>query len=512
MTTPSRPRVAVVGAGVGGVTAAALLARWGAEVTVLEAHVYPGGCAGTFFHQGYRFDAGATLAGGFSPGGPMDIVARATGVTFPTHPADPAMDVLLPDGTRITRWTAAGRWAEEQQRVFGPDAPRFWAWQERTADAMWSLATRLPSWPPQGAGEALSLAGTGLGWLRHLPLTAPPALLADAASSVARHLSAGDEPLRQYVDGQLMIAGQATSQRVNALYGAAALDLPRRDVVHLDGGMGTLAGVLAQAVTDNGGTVRYRHAVTSIQRRGAAWVVATSRGEPILADAVLVNLPDANLFHLLGQAGDPAQAIPADGWGAFTLYLGIPGSLLPPDQPLHTQVIGAEPLGEGNSVFLSFSAAEDAGRAPDGMRTLTISTHTTLAPWWRLFAQDRSAYEARKDDYTGRLLTLAERAVRGLRESARLILPGTPVTFQRYTRRLQGWVGGYPMTSLVRARPARVAPGLWRVGDSIFPGQSTAAVALGGLRIARQVASHFHLDTRVAPAPGPPPSPVGQDA
>ncbi len=68
-------RIVVIGAGIGGLTTAALLARAGMDVTVLEAHVYPGGCAGTFFHKQYRFDAGATLAGGFYPGGPMDIVA-----------------------------------------------------------------------------------------------------------------------------------------------------------------------------------------------------------------------------------------------------------------------------------------------------------------------------------------------------------------------------------------------------------------------------------------------------
>ncbi|MBK9231728.1 MAG: FAD-dependent oxidoreductase [Anaerolineae bacterium] len=47
-------RIIVIGAGIGGLTAAAWLTRAGADVTVLEAHVYPGGCAGTFFHQGYR--------------------------------------------------------------------------------------------------------------------------------------------------------------------------------------------------------------------------------------------------------------------------------------------------------------------------------------------------------------------------------------------------------------------------------------------------------------------------
>ncbi len=99
------PRVVVIGAGVGGLTTAALLARAGLDVTVLEAHVYPGGCAGTFYHQGYRFDAGATLAGGFYPGGPMDMVAQSVGIdAWPAHPSDPAMAVHLPDGATITRW------------------------------------------------------------------------------------------------------------------------------------------------------------------------------------------------------------------------------------------------------------------------------------------------------------------------------------------------------------------------------------------------------------------------
>lgn len=67
------------------------------------------------------------------------------------------------------------------------------------------------------------------------------------------------------------------------------------------------------------------------------------------------------------------------------------------------------------------------------------------------------------------------------------MLPGTPVTFQRYTGRRWGWVGGFPQTSLFGALGPRLGRGLWLVGDSIFPGQSTPAVALGGMRVARAV-------------------------
>ena len=86
------PNIVVIGAGVGGLTTAAVLARHGLNVTVLEAHVYPGGCAGTFYHQKYYFDAGATLAGGFYSGGPMEIVAKAAGIDqWPGCLANPAM-------------------------------------------------------------------------------------------------------------------------------------------------------------------------------------------------------------------------------------------------------------------------------------------------------------------------------------------------------------------------------------------------------------------------------------
>jgi phytoene dehydrogenase-like protein len=75
----------------------------------------------------------------------------------------------------------------------------------------------------------------------------------------------------------------------------------------------------------------------------------------------------------------------------------------------------------------------------------------------------------------------------GLLEAIDLSLIGTPLTFERFTRRPLGWVGGYPQTNLFRNISPRIAKGVWLVGDSIFPGQSIPAVALGGMRVAEEV-------------------------
>jgi phytoene dehydrogenase-like protein len=99
------------------------------------------------------------------------------------------------------------------------------------------------------------------------------------------------------------------------------------------------------------------------------------------------------------------------------------------------------------------------------------------------------AYHAWRDAYVEKILKGAETAVPGIRQAITLCLPGTPVTFQFYTRRPKGMVGGFPQTSLFDVRgPATGLPNLWLVGDSIFPGQSTAGVTLGGMRVAAAVA------------------------
>ena len=48
----------IIGSGLGGLTAGALLALWGKKVLILEQHYIPGGCATTFKRKDFLMEVG----------------------------------------------------------------------------------------------------------------------------------------------------------------------------------------------------------------------------------------------------------------------------------------------------------------------------------------------------------------------------------------------------------------------------------------------------------------------
>jgi phytoene dehydrogenase-like protein len=84
-----------------------------------------------------------------------------------------------------------------------------------------------------------------------------------------------------------------------------------------------------------------------------------------------------------------------------------------------------------------------------------------------------------------------ERLAPHLAEATLVRMTASPRTFARFTGRHQGLVGGLPRRAGLHnytgmLQPA-VARGLYLLGDSTFPGQSTLAVAIGGKKIAEQM-------------------------
>lgn len=483
-------RVLVVGAGNGGLTAAALLAKAGLDVTVLEAHSYVGGCAGTFRRKRYRFDAGATLAGGFNKGEVMDMIAREVGIAhWRAEFSDPAMQVHLPSGESIARYGDERRW-EERLKYFGDESLPFWQWQEKTADLLWDFASRSPPFPPQGVKEIKDLVSTTAAWfLSHLPQVINPHLIIDALQPISHHLKGQNTAMRQFIDGQLLISAQTLSRRSNSLFSASALDLPRRGVVHLEGGIGTIAVQLREAVSQHGGDILLKHPVKSIIPKTKGFKITTAKNDEFEADIVIGNLTPWNFRQLMNKSIKSFRKLPKQpksGWGAFMVYVGLDRKYIPDDIEPHHQIISQGPMSEGNTIFISISPSWDESRAPEGKRAITISTHTNLTKWWELHRSDIEMYAKRKETYKNKMLNLATQVFPDIKQ-ADLIEVGTPLTFNHFTRRHLGWVGGFPQKTLFETFAPRLDKNLWMVGDSIFPGQSTAAVSLGAMRVVRSI-------------------------
>lgn len=494
MATQVFSQVIVIGGGVGGLTTAALLAQAGYDVKVLEAQTYPGGCASTWTHKGYRFESGATVAGGFQPNGPHYVVGEMLDIQWPVRRHDPAWVVHLP-GLDVAL-TADN--ADVLDKF--PHTAQFWEVQSRLANLTWRLSAQNLPWPPTSGHELMRLAQIAL---TNFPddLQAVPYVFSTVYEWVERLGLARDTRFIRFLDGQLLISAQTTSKYVNALWGATALDLARQGVYHVRGGIGGLAQTLVDALRRYGGEILYRHRASRLEvidgRIVGVWVTRSRHSAEEMfmpADFVVANTTPWNAARLLGDS-TPGKlqreiARPKRGWGAFVLHLGVHGDVFPAGYPDHHQILLDldGPLGETRSIFMSVSPEWDDSRAPAGMRAVTITTHTDPSQWWAALEADREAYYAKKDEYSEKIIAAVDAILPGFRDGIALALPGTPVTYQFYTDRHYGLVGGFPITSLFRVRGPRTGvPNLRLVGDSIFPGQSTAGVSLGALRVAEDV-------------------------
>lgn len=482
----NQPDVVVVGAGIAGLTAAALLTQNGARVQVVERHTLPGGCASFYLRAGYRFDVGATLVSGFGRRGVHRILTERLGLGLDARAVEPAMEVHV-CGDRIRRFGDA-RWPTERLRAFGSAAEPFWQAQERIADNAWDFAARFPALPADWSGIG-SLAGA----LRPRQLS----LVGAIGKTIAHILPLGsDAKLRAFVDAQLLITAQADAASTDLAYGATALDIAREGTFHLAAGVSAIAVALARAVRRGGGEIAYGTSAEAFVVEGRrVRGVRLAGGDVLRAPQVIAAIPILNVQQMLGSNAAALRARIAplpQRWGAFMAYVGLPPGIVPDDCALHHQLIFDEcaPLGEGNTAFLSFSAAGEKQRARGGGRAVTISTHTDVAGWERAFAA--GTYAQRKADYARRLRAALERVAPGAWERADVIDLATPHTFAAYTGRLRGLVGGLPQTranaNLHALSHRSGLAGLLLCGDSVFPGQSTVGASLSGMAAANAAA------------------------
>lgn len=478
----------VIGAGFGGLGAALSLAEAGASVAICEALAYPGGCASTFSRRGASYEAGATLFSGFGPGQLFDTWVKRHGLDVVFEPLDPVITLRAPG---LSLPIPRERAALVAQLAALPGAPvakihAFFAEQRAVADLLWALFDDPRMLPPWSASALMA-------HLARLPRCLPLLRLIGRPlqSALVRHGLEGFAPLRVWLDAVCQITVQASAAEAEAPFAFAAMDYPFRGTGHVHNGIGQLAWGLLRAVEGLGGAVHLASRATGLRRVGDLWE-ADLRGQTVRARTVLANVLPQALRTLVGGAAEPAPSLAAlearvaEGWGAVMLYLLV--RELPPSAPFHLELVQdpALPFTDGNHLFASVSGSEEQ-RAPAGLRTVTVSTHVAATALSRLPPAEQAARVAAVQAEMQRGLA---RLAPELWERRAGLMTASPRTFARFTRRPAGLVGGVPrragLWSYAPAglRPCEPYPDLFLVGDSVFPGQSTLAAALGGQRAA----------------------------
>ncbi len=488
------PDVVVIGAGFGGLAAALRLAERGADVVLCETLRYPGGCASTFTRSGYQFEAGATLFSGLGEGQLFSSWNDKWDLGVRFDPLDPIVEL------RTQQWSLAiPQNPESFVCRFGelPGADReavrgFFGTQRRVADALWKLFEDPSLLPPLSGSAVLRHLGRSLSYGPVVRWMGRP--LSDV---VASHDLEGWEPLRVYLDAVSQITVQASSAEAEAPFAMAAVDYFFRGTGHVRGGIGSLAWGLTEAIRRAGGRVSLANRVRGLRREGTAWRVDTRNGElrarTVVANVLPHSLPEMIRPQLNGALDDVEAAVES-GWGAAMLYLAVESDAVFGPDAQHLQLVDDEtaPFIEGNHVFCSISAANERERAPRGERTATISTHVPMQKLRKLLAEDQGAYIA---EIQSRMRETIRRRAPELLDHATFEMTASPRTFARFTGRHLGYVGGVPRRvgwKHYRPRalwPREAAPGLYLVGDSVLLGQSTLAVALGGVRTAEAISS-----------------------
>jgi phytoene desaturase len=482
----------VVGSGVGGLTAAALLAKSGRSVLVLERHDRVGGYAHAFRRGRYVFDSGVHLVGGCAPGhfeqsGLIHELLSVLGVRdhCDFERIDPCYTAVYPD-----RSLQAPGDLEEFVRVHAEEFPREKKGLRQFLQECLNIR--------QEAQRASELTTP------YLVMQEPdrfPTLLRYRRATLQGALDDNIESRElQAIMGSLWPYLGLPPSRVSFLYYATMLMSYLADgAYYCRGSFQRFADALATAVARHGGEVVLRSPARRIRvEGGAARGVVLENGQRIDAPLVLSNADATQTVEeLVGPQVFPRRYVAGlrrmkPSLSAFVTYLAAEVELSPATTAHETfffpsadhDAAHASSVGGRPSWFsLTVPTLSDPGLAPPGRHLMILTTLVS-------YGSGRSWREG-KAPLADHLLDLAERHVSGLRERICFQESATPRTMERYTRNTEGAIYGWEV-SPAQVGPRRLGqatpvPGLHLVGHWTQPGGGIYGVVSSGFQLVRSV-------------------------
>ncbi|MFH1436568.1 MAG: FAD-dependent oxidoreductase [Pseudomonadota bacterium] len=497
---PDSCDVAVVGAGLGGLTCAVDLAGQGFSVCVLEQHSKPGGYAHGFRRKGYNFDVSMHHIGGLTEGAMTFGFMSRLGIidklefqrTERLFTADfPGREFIAPNNVGELLEALIGRFPDQKTGLL--------ALFERIREIKYhTIATQLD--PDFNIPFNETLTARYSNWT-----------LLDL--------------FKEYISDQELIAflGQFWAylglppSKSTATYSCCVLSsVFLEGSYHIKGCNTAVVGALLNRLEELNGQCALRCPVEriAIENKKVTGVILTS-GRFVGAKVVVSNADPFQTFFNLVSEDDISRIFRyrlermESSLSAYACYLGLdcpPGDLQIPDgnyfynhQFDHDQSyerLLAHDIDHTDWCMRSYGPA-DGLKAPGGM--LSIVELTPARDWLQL---DNETYKQRKQEVNERLLEKYNKRFPGLREHAVVREFATPRTMVRYCKNRNGAIYGLAQTveqsNTKRLRNRSPIDGLYMTGSWTWSGGGFEGAMMTGIQTSASVCENF-------PAPDPKP-------
>lgn len=518
---PAEVDVAIIGAGLGGLSAGAFLAQQGVKVAVFDQHYVAGGCCTQFSRGGpnarYNFDIGLHYIGDCADDGMIPRIMNAAGTNIEYLPMDqdgfdtlvfPDFNFRIPAGHDNYRNRLLEQFPQERKGI-----DRYVRFLKEIDALMRNMSKN------QGAmtwGTAFQALTRG-----RLAAKYQNATLSDLLDTCT-----DNEQLRAVIAGQSGDYGIAPS-KVSASLHAGLVNHYFTGAYYPKGGGQVVADELAERIENLGGTVHLRRGIEKIliddgkitgirteKYKNAQFDVKTNK---VISNADL----QMTLNHLVGNDNLPEE------WqqrserfemaaSIFMTYLGIKGDMRErgmgntnywqfDSYDMETFYAATDMKPRGSYITCSSIKEQGAGHhAPEGVQALEAMTILPGNPeYWGTSQQGGAQWDYKKSDeylalkegIENDMIKRVDDLFPGSRENIVFTESSSPMTHIRFTRATNGTGYGIAATpeQFMANRPGYSGPveGLYFAGASTRAGHGVLGSLMSGYRAARRVAREF---------------------
>jgi len=292
--------------------------------------------------------------------------------------------------------------------------------------------------------------------------------------------------------------------------------LQKRNAGYPIGGSLPMSLAMAKRYINLGGVIQYGNRVEKILvQEGTAVGVRLVDGREHRSGRV-ISAADGHttIFTMLeGRFADQGTREPYEKWPTFPplLFVGVGVNRSFANEPRTISGISVPlrrptEIGEGErDRLLIHLYNHDPTLAPTGKTTLVVMMPSQYE-YWRELAQDRAAYEEKKDQVARTVVELLDQRFPGISQQVEMVDVATPLTFEQYTGNWKGSFEGWLITpqnssTVLRSMP-QALPGLqnfYMCGQWVAPGGGLPTALLSGRRLVQRLCAEdgkkFHTST-----------------